>query len=80
MTQIAIYNQNEEIIMIYDSNVIPRKGELINLTHRGTFRIDEIVYRLADDSDLLSGANLLLYIEVIINTRNPITLGEHNEK
>ena len=74
MTQIAICDTNEEPIVIYESDVIPRKGELINLVHKGTFRILEVAYRLADDQGHFNKSELLIFVEVIIDLTYPTTI------
>lgn len=69
---IAICNKNEEVQFTYESQVVPRKGELINLSHKGTFRIADIAYRVADDT-WISTKDLLMYVEVIVDFENQIT-------
>lgn len=69
---IALCNKNEKVLFSYESSIIPRKGELVNLPHRGTFRILEIAYRIADDVSW-STKDLLMYVEVIVDFENQIT-------
>ncbi len=69
---LAICNKDEEVLFTFESPVVPRKGELVNLSHRGTFRITDIAYRIADDT-WISTKDLLMYVEVIVDFDNQIT-------
>ena len=71
-TIISICDTKENVIFCYESSVVPRKGELINLTHSGTFRILDVAYRLADDQERFNRSELLMYVEVIIDKDSPI--------
>ena len=64
---LAICNKDEEVLFTFETPVIPRKGELVNLSHRGTFRIAEIAYRIADENWIPNSKDLLMYVEVIID-------------
>ena len=73
MATIVICNKEEQVIVKYQSSIIPRKGELIHMAHHGAFRILEVAYRIADDTwDSTPLEELLMYIEVIIDYNNPI--------
>jgi hypothetical protein len=69
--RIAICDKDEDVLFTYLSPVVPRKGELINLCHRGTFRILDVAYRIADDS-IFPDKDLLMYAEVIVDFNNRI--------
>ena len=71
MNKIAVCDKDEEVIMVYKANAVPRIGELINFPHRGSFRILEVAYRISDDNRWAED-ELLMYIEVIIDLKNPI--------
>lgn len=71
-TIISICDTKENIIFFYESSVIPRKGELVNLTHYGTFRILDVAYRLEYDQERFGRRELLMYVEVIIDKNSPI--------
>lgn len=68
---IAICDIYENVVFRYAAPVVPRKGELIHLTHRGTFRIIEVAYRLADDTTF-PDEQLLMFVEVIVDFNKPI--------
>lgn len=70
---IVVCDKFETVVFRFDSPVVPRKGELINLPHRGTYRIDEIAYRLADDSlNYIKSDELLICVELIVDFNNQI--------
>lgn len=74
MIDIAVCDKDEQVYLIYTSEVVPRKGELIHFPHKGSFRILDVAYRVSDDSDRFSKEELLMYAEVIIDLSNPIQI------
>ena len=71
MNTIAICDKDENVIVTYKFDVVPRVGELINFPHKGTFRILEVAHRVSDDASWREDERLL-YIEVIIDLDHPI--------
>ena len=72
MNTIAICDKDEDIIVTYKSDAVPRVGELINFPHKGTFRILAVAHRVSDDA-IWREDERLLYIEVIIDITHPVT-------
>ena len=76
---VVICDTKEKIITRYETSIIPRKGELINLTHSGTFRILDVAYRIADDQCKFNYSELLMYVEVIIDPANHLKEFDFNQ-
>lgn len=80
MIDIAVCDKNEEVYLIYKADVVPRKGELINFPHKGSFRILEVAYRVSDDnSGKFPKEELLMYAEVIVDLSNPIEVLDYED-
>ena len=71
MIDIVVCDKDESSYLLYKSDVIPRKGELINFPHHGSFRILEVAYRVSDDSPFRDN-ELLMFVEIIVDLSNPI--------
>ena len=47
----------------YESNIMPRKNEILNFPHFGTFKINRIIYRISDDTE----HNKVMWIDVFVD-------------
>lgn len=71
--RIAVCDTDEQVVFQYEAPIVPRKGELIHLHHRGAFRILEVAYRIADDTWVGTRLDeLLMYVEVIVDFSNQV--------
>ena len=50
----------------YNSEHIPRVGEILHFPHLGSFRVKDIAYRISDDSD----SNEVMWVEVYVENIN----------
>lgn len=46
----------------YNSEHIPRVGEILHFPHLGGFRVKDIVYRISDDTD----SNEVMWVELYV--------------
>lgn len=47
-------------LMTYTSDIIPRKGEVISFVHYGSYMVDDVTYRVSDDTE----NNELMWVEI----------------
>jgi len=63
-TEIVVFLQDFGSLVGYKSNIVPRVGEKIKLSHFGLFKVTEVAYYISDDSSLLD--NHLMYVTIMV--------------
>ncbi len=58
----SINERTSNEIIRYNSEHIPRVGEILHFPHLGGFRVKDIVYRISDDSY----SNEVMWVEVYV--------------
>ena len=64
LTKIFVMYNRESPLTAYKSNQIPRIGDILYFPHFGSFKVNNVVYHIADDAGL--DGNRLMWIEVFV--------------
>lgn len=68
LTRIFVIYQKGIPAIAYESNQIPRVGDILYFPHFGGFRVKSVVYRISDDSGL---GNKLMWVELFVEHIDP---------
>ena len=66
MTKIVIRNLDQNIILQYESNLIPHIGECVTLPHQGVFEVINVSHYITDDRDK-NELEELLWVDVFVD-------------